>query len=74
MWESALACLVNLSHLSHFRPVLGNAGAVVAIVRKLDRSWDKEEGGVAAGVALTEREFAHCVTALCLYCRESVNR
>ena len=23
---------------------------------------------------LTEKEIAHCITALCLYCRESVNR
>jgi len=62
VWEAALACLVNLSHLPTLRPSLGNAGAVEAIVDKVSTS------------SLSEKEKAHSVTALCLYCRESVNR
>ncbi len=65
MWEWSLACLVNLSHLHQYRPMLGNAGFVVAITEKA-RQEEGEE--------LSEREAAHCVTALCLFCRESVNR
>ncbi len=64
VFESPLSCLVNLSHLANFRPLLGNSGFVVAIVDMLS----------SPSSPLSERETAHCVTALCLYCRESVNR
>ena len=63
VWEAAMATVVNLSHLDRFRPTLGNAGAVVALIAALE-----ERDG------LTPKEVAHAVTALCLYCRESVNR
>jgi hypothetical protein len=35
VWEAALATLVNLSHLENLRPILGNAGAVAAIIEKV---------------------------------------
>jgi hypothetical protein len=36
VWEAALATLVNLSHLENLRPILGNAGAVAAIIEKVN--------------------------------------
>ena len=35
VWESALATIVNLSQLENLRPILGNAGAVAAIINKV---------------------------------------
>ena len=54
------------------RPTLGNAGAIVALIGALERS--SAEDGATADQQLTPKEVAHAVTALCLYCRESVNR
>ena len=68
VWEAVMATVVNLSHLDRFRPTLGNAGAVVALIAAMERS----SGGGTDD--LTPKEVAHAVTALCLYCRESVNR
>ena len=70
VWEAVMATVVNLSHLDRFRPTLGNAGAIVALISALERSG----GEVAGADQLTPKEVAHAVTALCLYCRESVNR
>ena len=69
VWEAVMATVVNLSHLDRFRPTLGNAGAIVALLAALERS-----GGGGGVDQLTPKEVAHAVTALCLYCRESVNR
>ena len=73
VWEAVMATVVNLSHLDRFRPTLGNAGAIVALISALERSGQGGEGGAGAD-QLTPKEVAHAVTALCLYCRESVNR
>ena len=35
IWEAALSTIVNLSQLENLRPVLGNSGAVAAIVQKV---------------------------------------
>ena len=56
VWEAVMATVVNLSHLDRFRPTLGNAGAIVALISALERSGG--EGGGAAD-ELTPKEVAH---------------
>jgi len=62
VWEHGLMILVNLSQHASLRPSLGNAGVVGCLVDLFD------------GTDLTPKETGHVITALCLYCRESVNR
>jgi len=62
VWEHSLMTLVNLSQHSTLRPSLGNAGVVRCLVNRFDDDL------------CTDKETGHMVTALCLYCRESVNR
>ena len=58
--DHALAALVNMSELAWLRPRLGNEGVVECLVAAFPRLEGRMVGCV--------------VTALCLYCRESVNR
>ncbi len=64
VWEPALATLVNLSFIGSLRPNLGNAGAIwTFIVRANDQTN-----------ALSPGDYFRTISALCLYCHESVNR
>ena len=63
IWEPALATLVNLSFVESLRPNLGNAGVIWTFIVKAN------ENG-----ALSQNDFFRTINALCLYCRESVNR
>ena len=63
IWEPALATLVNLSFVESLRPNLGNAGVIWTFIVKANESG-----------ALTQSDFFRTINALCLYCRESVNR
>ncbi|XP_059090684.1 armadillo repeat-containing protein 5-like [Tigriopus californicus] len=65
IWEAAMAITVNLAYVAVLRPTLGNMGAIAALVKKLENRCE---------LGLSPKEIAHCVTALCLFCRESVNR
>ena len=58
--EHSLAAIVNMSEICWLRPRLGNDGVIGALVAE----YSRVEG----------RMLACVVTALCLYCRESVNR
>ena len=58
--EHSLAAIVNMSEVCGLRPRLGNEGVVECLV--------------AAHPAAAGRMAACVTTALCLYCRESVNR
>ncbi len=62
IWEHAIVTLVNLSNLDFLRPNLGNVGTISVFIDKVN---SKE---------LPKVEAVRCVRALCLYCRESVNR
>ena len=58
--EHSLAAIVNMSEICWLRPRLGNDGVIGALVAEYSR---------------VEGKMLSCVvTALCLYCRESVNR
>ena len=35
IWEAAVACIVNLSHIDSLRPSLGNLGTISALVKKV---------------------------------------
>ncbi|XP_040564552.1 uncharacterized protein [Lepeophtheirus salmonis] len=59
--ESALSCLINLSHVESVRPNLGNAGTISVLVDRIPESKNTTV-------------FYQGVIALCLFCRESVNR
>ena len=56
----SLAAIVNMSEICWLRPRLGNDGVIGSLVAE----YSRVEGKMLACV----------VTALCLYCRESVNR
>lgn len=63
--ESALAVLANLCLQGMLRPAIGNAGGVELLVGEIQR----RRGAGAPGVSLHP-----LVKALCLLCREAVNR
>ena len=60
--ENCLGVLVNLSQLDQLRPSLGNAGVVEVLVNSFN------------GCEPNSKLKNSVITALCLYCRESVNR
>lgn len=60
--EYALTTLINLSTQSVIRPVLGNIGAIPLLIRLIDNPESRKPN------------LNSVVTALCFYCRESVNR
>ena len=60
--ENCLGVLVNLSQLDQLRPCLGNAEVIEALVENFNSCKRNSQ--------LRESD----ITALCLYCRESVNR
>merc|ERR1711971_941785 len=66
IWEPALATLVNLSFIESLRPNLGNAGVIWTLIVKANLTGPEE--------ALGPQDFFRTVSALCLYCHESVNR
>ena len=59
IWEPALTTLVNLSMLESLRPNLGNAGVIGILITKIH---------------CEKLDDLTTVSALCLYCHESVNR
>uniref|UniRef100_T1IL44 BTB domain-containing protein n=1 Tax=Strigamia maritima TaxID=126957 RepID=T1IL44_STRMM len=63
--EASIKTLINLVHQSEIRPVIGNAGAIPLFINWADRLLTGN-GGLE-----NPRNF---VMALCLSCRESVNR
>ena len=63
IWEPALATLVNLSFVEQLRPNLGNAGVIWTFIVKAN---DND--------LLGQADFFRTISALCLYCHESVNR
>ena len=65
IWEPALATLVNLSFIESLRPNLGNAGVVFTFIVKANEQDDQ---------SLSQGDFFRTISALCLYCHESVNR
>ena len=64
IWENALTTLVNLSFCCALRPNLGNAGVIWLFIFRCNNEYDK----------LAPGDFFRTVSALCLYCHESVNR
>ena len=64
IWENALTTLVNLSFVESLRPNLGNAGVIWLFIFRCNNVDDK----------LAPGDFLRTVSALCLYCYESVNR
>ena len=65
IWEPALASLVNLSFVESLRPNLGNAGVIFTFIIK---AQENGANGLSPG------DFFRTISALCLYCHESVNR
>lgn len=63
VWEPALATLVNISFVECLRPILGNAGVIWTFITKAS-----DEKNLGHG------DFFRTISALCLYCYESVNR
>jgi len=59
---NSLTTIINLTQVAGVRPSLGNVGSIKCLVEKYEKG------------DLTDKEGAHVITALCLYCRESVNR
>ncbi|XP_046396291.1 armadillo repeat-containing protein 5 [Ischnura elegans] len=64
--QSALTCLSNLAHSSEARPLLGNAGAIPAVIGQLQYLSNLDLSN--------EYKLRGLVSTLCLFTRESVNR
>ncbi|XP_071442764.1 uncharacterized protein Rnb [Hetaerina americana] len=64
--QSALTCLSNLARVPEMRPLLGNAGAINAVINQLQYLSNLDFNN--------EWKQRDLVSTLCLFSRESVNR
>uniref|UniRef100_A0A8C3GGU5 ARMC5-like ARM-repeats domain-containing protein n=1 Tax=Cairina moschata TaxID=8855 RepID=A0A8C3GGU5_CAIMO len=70
----ALGAIANACARAHLRPPLGAAGAVEAVTAEVAASLEANGGGGHGGGLHLHAASAAAARALCLLCREAVNR